>query len=239
MPALLGDGDDDTGFEPLPDHWRLAEAKRARPGWRVPRTSAVFEALVPAALEQVVTGQEARRAWRLLVRRYGAMAPGPAGDESSPAAGMMVPPTPQEWARIPSWEYLRVGVEQRRSAVIVRAARVAGGLERTLELPRERVEQALRSLPGVGVWTAAEVRQRAHGDPDAFSWADFHVSRNVSWALAGRVMDDDGCAEVIACYAGHRYRVQRLLELAGVVRPRRAPRMTPPTHLPRVTGARR
>jgi 3-methyladenine DNA glycosylase/8-oxoguanine DNA glycosylase len=82
------------------------------------------------------------------------------------------------------------------------------------------------------VWTAAEIRQRAHGDADAFSWSDFHVAKNVSWALTGQVLDDAGCAQVVECYRGHRYRVQRLLELAGVERPRRAPRMTLPTHLP-------
>ena len=50
------------------------------------------------------------------------------------------------------------------------------------------------------------------------------------------MLDDDGCAEVVECYAGHRYRVQRLLELAGVTRPRRGPRMTLPTHTPSATS---
>jgi hypothetical protein len=54
----------------------------------------------------------------------------------------------------------------------------------------------------------------------------------VSWALTGEVLDDAGCAQVVEPYRGHRYRVQRLLELAGVSRPRRGPRMTLPTHLP-------
>jgi 3-methyladenine DNA glycosylase/8-oxoguanine DNA glycosylase len=238
LPHLLGAGDDDGGFQPRPEHVRLVAAWRARRGWRVPRSGAVFEALAAAALEQVVTGLEARRAWRLLVTRYGTPAPGPAGSETGPAAGMRVPPSAAEWASIPSWEWLKAGVEERRRRVVVVAARSAGALERTLDLPSERVEPALRSLPGVGVWTAAEVRQRAHGDPDAFSWADYHVSRNVSWALTGRVLDDDGCAEVIDCYRGHRYRVQRLLELAGVARPRRGPRMPLPRHTPAATSGR-
>jgi len=151
---------------------------------------------------------------------------------------MLVPPSPEQWARIPTWEWLRAGVEGRRSAVVVRAARVAGRLEATLERPHGDVEPLLRTLPGVGRWTAAEVRQRAHGDPDAFSFDDYHVAKNVSWALTGEVLDDDGCAEVVACYAGHRYRVQRLLEIAGVVRPRRGPRMTLPTHTPSATAGR-
>ncbi len=94
------------------------------------------------------------------------------------------------------------------------------------------MEPALRALPGVGVWTAAEVRQRAHGDPDAFSFADYHVAKNVTWALTGVAGDDDACAQLLRPYAGHRFRVQRLLELDGVMRPRHGPRMTLPDHLP-------
>jgi 3-methyladenine DNA glycosylase/8-oxoguanine DNA glycosylase len=239
VPELLGARDDPSGFAPAPEHPRLVAAWRARPGWRVMRSRAVFEALAAAALEQRVTGGEAHAAWRGLVLRFGEVAPGPAGRPGTGASGMRVPPTPRDWAAIPSWEWLRVGVEDARRSVVLAAARVAGRLQQSVALdPRdgERIAALLRAVPGVGVWTAAEVRQRAHGDADAFSWNDFHAARNVSWALAGRVLDDLGCAEVIERYRGHRFRVQRLLELDGAERPRRAPRMSLPTHLPTVPG---
>jgi 3-methyladenine DNA glycosylase/8-oxoguanine DNA glycosylase len=238
VPELLGEDQDDAGFRPRPEHARLVAAWRSRPGVRVLRTRAVFEALAAAAIEQVVTTGEAHRAWRDLLVRFGEAAPGPASVPGGPASGMRVPPTPRQWAAIPSWEWLRAGVEERRRRVVQVAARSAAGLERTTALTGEQVEPALRSLPGVGVWTAAEVRHRAHGDPDAFSFADFHVAKNVSWALTGTVLDDAGCAEVIECYRGHRYRVQRLLELTGAVRPRRGPRMPAPRHTPAATGMR-
>jgi 3-methyladenine DNA glycosylase/8-oxoguanine DNA glycosylase len=234
VPELLGAADDPAGFAPLPEHPRLVAAARARPGWRVPRTRAVFEALAAAALEQRVTGGEAFGAWRGLLHRFGDVAPGPAGNEGTVATGMRVPPTAADWAAIPSWEWLRVGVEEARRRVVLVAARQPGRLEQTLDLTGEAAAAALRSLPGVGVWTAAEIRQRAHGDPDAFSWNDCHVATNVSWALSGEVLDDAGCAPLVEPYRGHRYRVQRLLELDGATRPRRAPRMTLPTHLPAV-----
>jgi 3-methyladenine DNA glycosylase/8-oxoguanine DNA glycosylase len=82
------------------------------------------------------------------------------------------------------------------------------------------------------VWTAAEVRQRAHGDANAVSFGDYHVARDIGWALTGVEADDDRLAELLAPYVPHRYRVQRLLELSGHRRPRRAPRMAPRTHLP-------
>jgi 3-methyladenine DNA glycosylase/8-oxoguanine DNA glycosylase len=232
VPDLLGDADDPTGFDPSPDHPVLVAAHRTRPGWRVTRTRAVFEALAGAALEQRVTGVQAHTGWRLLIHRFGELAPGPAGTAGTAAAGMRVPPTPAEWAAIPSWEWLQAGVDLSRRRVVIAAAAVAGRLEATVDLPAEDAARLLRTVPGVGVWTAAEVRQRAHGDPDAFSWADYHVSRNVSWALAGQVLDDAGCAPLIERYRGHRFRVQRLLELAGVARPRRGPRLTLPTHVP-------
>jgi 3-methyladenine DNA glycosylase/8-oxoguanine DNA glycosylase len=235
---LLGEDQDDSGFRPRPEHELLVRAWRTRPGVRVLRTRAVFEALAGAAIEQVVTGREAHRAWRDLLLRYGDPAPGAAAAPGGPAAGMRVPPSARQWAAVPSWEWLRAGVEERRRRVVLHAARCAPALERTTALPPERVEAALRTLPGVGVWTAAEVRHRAHGDPDAFSFADFHVPKDVSWALTGRVLDDAGCAEVIECYRGHRYRVQRLLGLVGASRPRRGPRMPLPRHTPAATGMR-
>jgi len=229
VPELLGAADDATGFEPRPEHPALVAALRAKPGWRVTRTRAVFEGLAASALEQRVTGKEAFAAWRTLVRRYGEPAPGPFGE----VLGMFVPPAPATWRQVPSWVWLKAGVDSARSRVVLAAAQVAGRLEETVGLPPAEAERRLRLIPGVGIWTAAEVRQRAHGDPDAFSWQDYHVAKNVSWALTGRVLDDAGCARVIDCYRGHRYRVQRLLELSGQGRPRRAPRMTLPTHLPR------
>lgn len=225
VPELLGAADDTwDDFVPRPEHTVLVESWRAHPHWRVGRNRAVFEALSASALEQVVTGVEAFAAWRRLVHRFGEPAPGP--------AGLLLPPTPQQWLRIPSWEWLQAGVELRRRKVTILAAPRAAGLERTLSLTPDEADRALRSLPGVGVWTSAEVRQRAHGHADAFSFGDYHVAKNVSWALTGEILDDAGCAEVIECYRGHRFRVQRLLEFAGAYRPRRGPKMTLPTHTP-------
>jgi 3-methyladenine DNA glycosylase/8-oxoguanine DNA glycosylase len=236
LPLLLGAADDDRGFAPAPEHPRLVAAHRARPGWRVGRSRAVFEALAGAALDQRVTGLEASRGWRRLVTAYGDPAPGTASPEAAAAAGMRVPPAPPDWRRIPTAGWLRAGVDERRRAVVLAAAVVAGRLEQTLELDvctqAGQIASRLMSLPGVGPWTAAEVRQRAHGDPDAFSFGDYHAGRDVSWALTGEALDDEGCAGVIARYAGHRFRVQRLLELDGARRPRHGPRRSLPAHLP-------
>ena len=226
LPTLLGAQDDPAGFEPR--HEVLAAAHRLHPHWRVPRTRLVMDALVPAVLEQKVTGKEAFASFRRLVRRYGEPAPGP----QAALRRLMVPPAPAVLRTIPSWEWLRLGVDPARSRTVVGAARVAASLERVVDLPVVEADRRLRTLPGVGVWTSAEVRARAMGDADAVSFGDFHVAKDVGWALTGHPVDDDGLAELLEPYRPHRLRVQVLVAMAGLHRPRRGPRMTLPSHLP-------
>lgn len=237
VPALLGAGDDPTGF--VAHHDPVAQAARRFPGYRVPRCGLVLQMLVPSIIEQKVTGQEAFGGYRRLVRRYGSPAPGPGASRY-----LVVPPEPETWRTIPSWEFLAAGVDPRRSATVVRAAGHAGRLEECVSLPVAAARARLMALPGVGVWTAAEVAQRALGDADAVSFGDYHVARNIGVALTGSPTDDAGLEVLLEPYAGHRYRVQRLLELAGHWAPRRGPRMAPRSHLPfraagRVHPARR
>jgi 3-methyladenine DNA glycosylase/8-oxoguanine DNA glycosylase len=238
LPALAGAGDDPSGFRPLPRHQPLLEAHRRFGHLRIGRTGLVFEALSAAIIEQKVTGAEAYGAFRRLVQTYGEPAPGPAQDPDSPAHGMRVPPEPGTWASVPSWRYLRAGLEPNRSRSLVRAARRAPALERTSRQDPGQADRALQSLGGIGAWTSAEVRQRAHGDPDAWSIGDYHIGKNITWALTGQVLDDDACNQILEPYRGHRYRVQLLLGLAGMRRPRRAPRMPLPTHTPYATAGR-
>ena len=225
LPAMLGAEDDPTGFEPR--HPAIADAHRRNPHWRVGRTGLVLEALVPAIVEQKVTGQEAFGGFRQLVYRFGERAPGPGADRS-----VWVQPSPEQIRAIPSWGWLKLHIDPARSRTVVRAAQVASSLERTVGLPGEEVDRRLQSLPGIGVWTSAEVRFRVHGDADAVSFGDYHIAKHVGWALTGEEVDDDGLAELLEPYRPHRYRVQRLVALAGPHRPRRGQRMAPRRHLP-------
>ena len=230
VPALLGAGDDPSGF--APHHDVVAAAHRRFGGYRVPASHLVVDALVPAVIEQKVTGKEAFAGYRALVRRFGEPAPGP-------RVGLVMAPTAAGWRGIPSWEYLRAGVTPQRSDTIMRVTRVAGRLEEIVGMPLPAARARLLALPGVGVWTAAECTQRALGDPDSPSFGDYHVAKEIGWALLGHDIDDDELAHLLEPYAGHRYRVQALLALAGSRRPRRGPRFTLPTHLPEGSGLAR
>jgi 3-methyladenine DNA glycosylase/8-oxoguanine DNA glycosylase len=218
LPDLLGASDDPAAFRPA--HPRLRDLVQQLPGLRISRTARVLEALVPAVLEQKVVSIEAHRAWRRLLTWHGSLAPGPA------PAGMRVVPSAATWQAIPSWDWHRAGVEAVRARTIVNAARVAGRLEAICSLPAAEADRRLRSLPGVGPWTSAEIRQRACGDADAVSVGDYHIPALVGWSLAGEVTDDAGMLALLAPYAGQRYRATRLIELGVAGPPRRGPRMS-------------
>ena len=225
LPPLLGADDDPSGFEPLLP--LLEQALRHHPHWRVGRTGLVLEALVPAVIEQKVTGQEAFAGFRRLVHRYGERAPGPGAD-----AGLWIQPGPEVLRAIPSWEWLRMHIDPARSRTVVRVAGVAGSLERLTDVPVDEADRRMRSLPGVGRWTSAEVRSRALGDADAVSFGDYHVAADVGWAVRGTPMDDDELEEFLEPWRPHRGRVVGLIALSGLRRPRRGPRMAPRSHLP-------
>jgi len=218
VPDLLGARDDPAAFEPL--HPGLRTLVQRFSGLRISRTGRVLEALVPAVLEQKVVGIEAHRAWRLLLAWHGLPAPGPA------PAGMRVFPSPAVWQTIPSWDWHRAGAEAIRGRTIAGAAAVASRLEIAGLLPAAEADRMLRSLAGIGPWTSAEIRQRAAGDPDAVSIGDYHIPALVGWTLAGVTTDDAGMLDLLAPYAGQRYRVTRLIELGGSGPPRRGPRMS-------------
>ena len=228
LPRMLGTDDDPSGFVPPP---QLTQAWRRHRHWRVGATDLVMESLVPAIIEQKVTGMEALGAFRVMVHRFGERAPGPPS-EPEPVVRLWVQPSPDELRAIPSWEWLRLPVDGARSRPIQHAARVATSLERAGRETPVEFDRRLRTLPGIGVWTSAETRFRALGDADAVSFGDYHIAANVGYVLTGKPVDDAGMAELLEPYAGHRHRVQRLVELAGLSRPRRGPRMAPRTHLP-------
>jgi 3-methyladenine DNA glycosylase/8-oxoguanine DNA glycosylase len=228
LPAFLGLDDDATGFEPRL-HPLVADLARRRPGFRLGRTGSVFEALMPAVLEQRITGLEAFRAYRRLILAHGAAAPGP--------MGLWAPPSAAAISALASFAFPPLGIEPRRGALLRRMASDGTRLEAIAEPAREpgaggsgsaELAARLRRYSGIGPWTAAEVTTRALGDPDAVSVADAHLSNLVGFALAREPRaTDERMLELLAPWAGHRQRVIRLLESSGIAAPRYGPRIPP------------
>lgn len=222
LPGLLGEHDHPETFQP--GEPALADAHRRLRGFRVPRTGRVLEALLPAIVEQRVIGIDAREAWRRLVQRLGDRPPGPA------PAGMRLPPSSEQWASLPSWEWLRAGVDEHRMRAAVASLRLAPSLERAAARldpgdDPEPLYRRLRSIPGVGVWTAAQVGERALGDADALPLGDYHLADLAGYAFLGRSLADDEIEPFFEHWRPHRYRVWRILELSPFPRrPLRGPR---------------
>jgi 3-methyladenine DNA glycosylase/8-oxoguanine DNA glycosylase len=220
VPRWLGADDRPEGF-PAEAHPLVARLHRATPWLRLGSTGRTWDALLPAVLEQKVTGIEAHRTFRELLRLTGEPAPGPAPD------GMRVVPSPQRVLAVTDWEWHRCGLDGARRRALRAVASVASRLETTGHDDCADLRRRLQSVPGIGPWTAAEVAQRAIGCPDTVSVGDYHLKNLVGWSLAGRKTDDDGMLELLEPWRGHRQRVVRLLEVGGAMPPKRGPRMSP------------
>ncbi len=176
---LLGVHDRVDGWPDLAaGHPVLRRLAHDHSGFRLGRSLAVYEALVPTILAQKVTGREAKRSWRAVVRRWGEPAPGP--------VPLVLPPPPDVLAGV---GYQRAPPARRRAQAgrddPCRGAVTPVASKRSSTLSRAEAARRLLAVPGIGVWTAAEVALIALGDSDAVSVGDFHIPTVVCFALAG------------------------------------------------------
>ncbi len=216
--AWCGAEDDDSGFDPPPGLVR--EIWRRKRGLRIPRTGLLTERLIPVILEQKVTGNEARRAYRRLVITLGEPAPGP--------LGLLLPPEPERVAALPYYAFHPFGVERRRADVLRAVCARTAWIDETAALSSDAAEERLSTVHGIGPWTVAEVARVALGDADAVSVGDYHVPDIVAWALAREPRgSDERMLELLEPFRPHRGRVQLLLEHAGIRAPAFGPRMEP------------
>ena len=216
----LGAEDRLEDFDPS-GHPLVERVHRRSPWLRLGRTGRCWDATLAAVLEQKVTGIEAHRTWRELLRLAGEPAPGPA------PAGMRVVPSARRVLEVTDWEWHRCGLDGARRRALRAVASVAHRLEPDDGCDSPTLQRRMRTVPGIGIWTAAEVAQRALGCPDSVSYGDYHTKNLVGWSLAGRKTDDDGMMALLEPWRGHRQRVVRLLSIGGSMPPKRGPRMAP------------
>ncbi|MEO5680717.1 MAG: DNA-3-methyladenine glycosylase 2 family protein, partial [Acidimicrobiales bacterium] len=156
-PELVGGGDAVEGFDALARlHPLVHDLHRRHRRLRLPRTRQVFEAMVVTICAQKVTGLEAHRSFRSIVQRWGEPAPVPLGVSAAPRLRLL--PEPALLARQPSWAFHPMGLERKRAETVLRVAAAAGRLEAVAAMDdRVAARLRLRAVPGVGVWTSAEV----------------------------------------------------------------------------------
>jgi AraC family transcriptional regulator of adaptative response / DNA-3-methyladenine glycosylase II len=174
---------------------RLAPLVAARPGLRVPGAWDGFELAVRAILGQQITVAGARRLAGRLVAAHGEPvacggvpgAPGELG--ASGASGLTaVFPRPERLAATSTTSLARLGMPRARAAALVALARMAAADPHLFD-PDRSLDSAvarLRSLPGIGPWTAHYIAMRALREPDAFPAADVGLLRAMADANGER-----------------------------------------------------
>ncbi len=210
VPAWLGLDDEPDTFRP--DSERVAALVRAVPGLRLVRTPFPYELHVAFVLQQRVTHDEAATSHRHIAQRYGEPAPGPYGTVIFPGHDVL--------RGVPSWELMRLGVERKRAGALVEAARLAARVAAAIEGGFEAARKYLLAIPGTGPWTAEHMMGFAFGDPDAVPTGDVHLPHQITFALTGEPWgSDERMLELLEPFRGHRFRVIRLVGLAGPTRP--------------------
>jgi AraC family transcriptional regulator of adaptative response / DNA-3-methyladenine glycosylase II len=140
---------------------------RARPGLRIPGAWDPFETCVRAILGQQVSVRAATTFAGRLVESFGAPSP-------APVEGLThLFPAPERLAAAP---LERIGLTRARAESIRCVARSAQVLRDRPESLEGLIDR-LRTLPGVGPWTAHYLAMRAFGEVDAFPAGDLVLRR--------------------------------------------------------------
>lgn len=149
----------------------LERLRLARPGLRAPRGWDPFETAVCAVLGQLVSIPQANRLIAQLIQGYGEEAPDPLG-----GAPLRWFPSPGAIAGA-DLGLVRT-TSARKAALRELASRAASGtLSFSSAQDPAAFRAALRSIKGIGPWTAEYVCLRAIGDADAFPGTDLVLRR--------------------------------------------------------------
>lgn len=151
----------------------LARLTKIRPGLRVPGSWDGFELAIRAVLGQQISVAAAAALAGRLVTAYGTRL-------KEPMDGLThVFPKPADLARA---NLGRLGVPRSRAATLsaVAAAAVADPYFFDATRDLDDAVKRLRSIPGVGEWTAQYIALRQLREPDAFPAADIGLLRAIS-----------------------------------------------------------
>src|ERR1700688_1130824 len=151
----------------------LAPLIEARPGMRVPGAWDGFELAVRAIFGQQITVPAATRLLGRLVEAYGMPLPAMTG-EGEGLSHLF--PSPMRLAKV---DLATLGMPNARAMAVTSLAQAISAdptiFSRSASL--EETIAKLRSLPGIGEWTAQYIAMRELREPDAFPAADIGLMR--------------------------------------------------------------
>ncbi len=207
--SMAGLEDDPDSFTPADRP--MCDLVHRTQGVRLSRAPVIIYTAIRYVLEQRVTFGEAVYAWKGIVQAHAETAPGP--------WELVLPPDLAALMKTPDALFMQKGVESRRAATIRELAAGARFLDRVTAA--NELGKKLRTIPGIGPWTEAMVLGAGLGEPDVVPVLDVNLPHLVTWALAAEPRGtDERMLELLAPYAGHRFRVIRLIHCAGVSVPK-------------------
>jgi AraC family transcriptional regulator, regulatory protein of adaptative response / DNA-3-methyladenine glycosylase II len=155
------------------------------PGLRVPGAFAIFELAIRAVLGQQVSVAGATTVSGRLVRAFGERIDTPFASVTHHF------PPPALLAQLPVEEIASIGVPKSRAATIQNLARfaLAGGLQQKMGASADTVVADLKTVVGIGEWTAQYIALRALRFPDAFPAGDLGLQKAAAIAPETRVTE--------------------------------------------------
>jgi AraC family transcriptional regulator, regulatory protein of adaptative response / DNA-3-methyladenine glycosylase II len=151
----------------------LAEAVRAVPGRRVPRTVDEEEMAIRAVIGQQISTAAARTHAARLAEQF--------GDEIADPAGGLNRLWPETAALAEVDPTIFAMPESRRDTLValIRALEV-GKVSLAHGVDRDAARSELQQIKGIGPWTIETIALRALGDPDAFPATDLGVRQGAA-----------------------------------------------------------
>ncbi len=174
----------DLGAEPRTIAKVLGPLAAGEPGLRLPGTFDAFELVVRAVLGQQITVKAARTLASRFVAAFGAPVDTPFGGLTR------VFPTPAAVAALSVDAIASLGIIGARTRTILGVAQaIADGQLRLVPgTDAAHAIAALKSLPGIGEWTAQYIAMRALAAHDAFPHTDYGVMKALDEKNPKRVL---------------------------------------------------
>ena len=163
----------------------LAQQMARTPGLRVPGAFDIFELAIRAVLGQQVSVAGATTVSGRLVRAFGESIDTPfaAVTHHFPSIALL--------AQLPVEDIAKIGVPKSRAATIQNVARfaLAGGLQQKIGASADAVVADLKTVVGIGEWTAQYIALRALRFPDAFPAGDLGLQKAAASAPQTRITE--------------------------------------------------
>lgn len=166
----------------------LAAQIKRTPGLRVPGTFSHFELAIRAVLGQQISVAGATTLSARLVQQFGTAINTPYPDITHHF------PEPQNLAQISVERMAQIGLPKTRAATVITIAAFAaqGGLTQVPGASLEQAVATLKTVPGIGEWTAQYIALRALRYPDAFPGGDLGLQKATAAEFStGRISEKE------------------------------------------------